>query len=56
MPLIEICILARLDLLGYDTVDVGEYPSRIFALRGHLSPFAGTVYTNFHGGTILPLC
>ena len=37
VPLIEICILARLDLLGYDTVDVGEYPFTHFALRGHLS-------------------
>lgn len=25
VPLIEICILARLDLLGCDTVDIGEY-------------------------------
>ena len=29
VPLIEICILARLDLLGYDTVDIGEYPNNI---------------------------
>ena len=27
VPLIEICIMARLNLLGYDTVDIGEYPN-----------------------------
>ena len=57
VPLIEICILARLDLLGYDTVDVGEYPFTHFCIKGASLPsFAGTVYTNFHSSTILPFC
>ena len=39
VPLIEICILARLDLLGYDTVDVGEYPNNIRLLECLFIPF-----------------
>ena len=45
VPLIEICILARLDLLGYDTVDVGECPNKILGYWNVCSYHLDTPFT-----------